>query len=314
MVSRRGVVLGLGAVAVAGGCAARMGMADDPGSAPPVPAPRSVALDTGLTVHAIQTGWVSVKRAHRAFRGPDALALPAIVASIRWTPWLPVIAWVIEHPDGMIVVDTGETARMVTDPDYPSCDGSGGWFYRNQLRFAVTPEQEIGAQMRGLGLDPDAVGTVVMTHLHSDHIGGMGQFANARFQVSRGDAGGHAGALLCRLPQRERIDARGHDGPAVDAFAASRAITKDGAILAVPTPGHTPAHQSVLVRGGGRSWLIAGDAAFDDGQVDRGETAGIAEDRDAARRTLDVLRHQRDQYGTAILPSHDPDAPARLAA
>lgn len=74
--------LALGAFAAIGGCEMTQrrtgGQLPD---APPNPAPRTFDLASGLRLHAIQTGWVAVKRPHRSFDGPDAMALPAIVAS-----------------------------------------------------------------------------------------------------------------------------------------------------------------------------------------------------------------------------------------
>ncbi|MGR3436320.1 MAG: N-acyl homoserine lactonase family protein [Shimia sp.] len=281
-------------------------------SAPRNPAPRSFDLASGLRLHAIQTGWVAVKRPHRAFAGPDALALPAIALSASWTEWLPVRAWAIEHPEGVIVVHTGETARMADDPGYAACDAASGWFYGSNLRFAVRPEDEVGPQLGLLGIDPARVRTVALTHLHSDHMGGMGWFPEARFLVSAADAGGHPGALLCRIPDRARIEAIRYDGPARDAFAASHALSSDGAIVLVPTPGHTRGHQSVLVQANGRSWLLAGDAAFDLAQIEAGTQAGIVADRAAARDTLTALGRQRTVHGTVILPTHDDGALGRI--
>ena len=70
-----------------------------------------------MKVHAIQTGLVRIKRRQVE---PVASGLRRRVDTLRdrqWSDWLPIHAWVIEHPGGPIVVDTGETAR-VNDPGY----------------------------------------------------------------------------------------------------------------------------------------------------------------------------------------------------
>ncbi len=70
-----------------------------------------------MKVHAIQTGLVRIKRRQVE---PVASGLRRRVDTLRdrqWSDWLPIHAWVIEHPGGTIVVDTGETAR-VNDPGY----------------------------------------------------------------------------------------------------------------------------------------------------------------------------------------------------
>ena len=314
-VRRRTLIAGglaVGTAAGIGGCetmqrSALAGLS----AAPPNPAPRSFDLASGLRLHAIQTGWVAVKRPHRAFGGADRLALPAIMASASWTEWMPVRAWAIEHPEGVIVVDTGETAR-VNAPDYPACDAVTGWFYRRNLKFAIDEADEIGPQFGALRLDQQAVRTVAMTHLHSDHMGGMGWLERATFLVSGRDANGHAGALMCRVPDRRRLRAVSHDGPRRGAFAGSHAVTADGSIVLVPTPGHTNGHQSILIEDGDRSWLLAGDAAFDLAQIENGTQAGIAEDRAAARATLALLKRQAAEHGTIVLPTHDSEALSRI--
>jgi glyoxylase-like metal-dependent hydrolase (beta-lactamase superfamily II) len=307
--SMRRRTLLLAAPALSAGCAAPDAATDPP--PPPAPPPVTVTTPGGLRLHAFQTGWVRVKARHRRLDGPAALRLPAILLDSAWTPWLPILCYAIEHPEGVLVVDTGETARA-TEPDYFACSRGDAFFYGRNLRFAVRPEEEIGAQLRAVGIAPERVRWVAMTHLHSDHMGGMGSFPHSRFLLSRGDALGHLGALTCRIPEGLTREAVDHDGPAIGAFAASRTVTRDGALRLVPTPGHSPAHQSVLLQEGEWHWLFAGDAAFDLDQVERQEAAGIVADVPAARETLGRLQRQLALAPTLLLPAHDPGAPARL--
>jgi len=136
----------------------------------------------------------------------------------------------------------------------------------------------------------------------------MGWFPNARFLVSQTDTG----ALLCRVPEKAVRVPVAYDGPALDAFSSHHRVTSDGVANIVPTPGHTKGHQSVLLREGERSWLIAGDAVFDNQQITTGAIAGIAEDRGAARSTVATLRRQMEEFGTVIIPAHDPNSARRL--
>ncbi|MEL6947540.1 MAG: hypothetical protein AAFO73_07890, partial [Pseudomonadota bacterium] len=110
-------------VAGIGGCSYRMLRPIQAlAAAPAAPAPVSKQFPNGIRLHMIQTGWVAVKREHRAFSGPTALRLPAIMASRTWTEWMPVTTFIIEHPEGLIAVDTGESAK-IAEPDYTACDG-----------------------------------------------------------------------------------------------------------------------------------------------------------------------------------------------
>ena len=70
--------------------------------------------NTTFRIHALQTGCVQIKLAQlRRRRGGPA----RVLLDSTWTGWLPIHAWAIEHPEGVIVVDTGETART-SEPGY----------------------------------------------------------------------------------------------------------------------------------------------------------------------------------------------------
>jgi len=62
------------------------------------------------TIRAIRTGLVRVRRAQREAQSTGLARVTDMLFDKEWTEWLPIYAWVIEHDEGIIVVDTGETA------------------------------------------------------------------------------------------------------------------------------------------------------------------------------------------------------------
>ncbi len=314
-ISRRRV-LGMGTIG-AGASLAGCGVLMSEGSSklqPPLPSPGPVTMriGRGMKLHMFQTGWVAVKQEHRAFNGPAVLRLPAILASRTWTEWMPITAFVIEHPEGMIVVDKGETARS-TELGYAACDAITGMFYRNNLRFALQSSDEIGPQMERAGLAPERVTRVVMTHLHSDHMGGMGWFPKAEFLISEVASRGHTGALMCRIPADLNISPVRSDEISVGVFSHSTPLTRDGAVSIVPTPGHANGHQSVLIQSDGRSICLVGDAVFTLEQAMIDEVGGIVESVADALRTSRLLKAQVQEFRTLLLPAHDAGNAARMA-
>lgn len=284
--------------------------------APPVmlkiDAPTSVRLGA-MRIHAIQTGWVQVKAPHRELSGPQFARYATIMASRTWTEWMPILCWAIEHPEGLIIVDAGETAQT-QDATYFDCDPGNRIFYTRNLRFDVTPEQEIGPQLREIGLDPDKARFVVNTHVHSDHMGGLGHFKRSQF-LSSEDMNTERGVLGCRFPsyykpQHVKFDA----AHAVPGFGGAYSLTSTHDVLVIPTPGHTKHHQSVLVRTPDVSVLLAGDTSFDELQLREGTLAGICEAPDEAVQTLKRLRHLATKTPLVYLPSHDPESMTRLKA
>ena len=90
-----------------------------------------------MRIHAIQTGTVAITTKWREGKGHGRLRLVNTLLDRRWTEPLPIYAFAIEHPEGVIVVDTGETARA-SEP---------GYFPRWQpfFRFAVREQCAAGA-------------------------------------------------------------------------------------------------------------------------------------------------------------------------
>ena len=70
-----------------------------------------------MRIHAIQTGTVAITQSWRRGKGHGLIRRLNTLLDRRWTEPLPIYAWVVEHPEGVIVVDTGETARA-TQPGY----------------------------------------------------------------------------------------------------------------------------------------------------------------------------------------------------
>jgi glyoxylase-like metal-dependent hydrolase (beta-lactamase superfamily II) len=255
-----------------------------------------------VRIHAIQTGTVRIHQRQRVGTG-GALRPVKMLTDRQWTEWLPILAWLIEHPEGLIVVDTGETARAMQPDYFPR------WhpYYRFAMRLAVRPEDEIGPRIRALGFDPRDVRWVVLTHMHTDHAGGLAHFPDSEILVTHEEweyATGRRGRLR-GYPNR-----RWPDWLHPSLVSAPDALTAAGDVRMEPTPGHTPGHMSVLVETSGAPVILAGDTSYDDRMI----LDGLSPDAQTALATLAKLRALVDERGAVYLPSHDPRAVDRLQA
>jgi glyoxylase-like metal-dependent hydrolase (beta-lactamase superfamily II) len=270
-----------------------------------------------MNIHAIQTGTVAIKTRQVEGVGRGARRQLNMFLDREWTEPLPIYAFAIEHPEGVIVVDTGETARTAEPGYFPS------WhpFYRFGLKEWVAPEEEIGPQLQRLGIKPNDVRQVVLTHLHTDHAGGLHHFPDMEILVSRGDLE-HASGRLGRVrgypnnrwpswfaPKVVDLEPTPY-GP----FPQSRRLTAAGDVILVPLPGHTPSHIGVLVEEPDHVVLLAGDTSYTQDLMLRGIVDGPSPDDAVAQRTHARVRALAAERPTVYLVAHDPQTATRLAA
>lgn len=272
-----------------------------------------------MKIHPIKTGTVRIHERQRRGEGHGITRAVRTLFDRTWTEPLPIYAWLIEHPEGLIVVDTGETARTAAPDYFPR------WhpFYRYAVRPEVRPDEEIGLQLLDIGVRPEDVRWVVLTHLHTDHAGGLHHFPRSEILVSRTEyraARGFAGRLRGYLPHRwprwfapRLIEL---SGAPVGPFPHSFAVTDAQDVRVVPTPGHTTGHCSVVVLDGDRMVFLAGDTTYSEDLLVQRALDGVCSmggGEAAALESIDRVLTLARQSEVIYLPSHDPDAARRLA-
>jgi N-acyl homoserine lactone hydrolase len=261
-------------------------------------------------VSVLSAGLVQIRPQHAESDGsPMAWWL---FTSRRWTAPLPINVYVIEHDRGLVLFDTGQDRRSVTDSDYfPR--GLARLIFRRLARFSIAPEQTLAAQLERIGYTLADVKVAVLSHLHQDHIGGIPELGGAELVVSEAE---------WALAQRRNAETNGflvkhNDLPGLTWRRINSDIDlfDDGSIEVISTPGHTPGSISMLVRRPGLPPLLfVGDLTYDLGLLARRRVPGVG-DRNQLLESYDrVEQLQRENPGLVILAAHDPAAAGLLAA
>ena len=203
---------------------------------------------------------------------------------------IPVWSALLRTPEGVILFDTGVHPVHVERPD-------ATFGPRASLQVTMTTDDAIVSRLAALGVTPDDVTVVVNSHLHFDHAGNNRAFPNATFIVQ--------GDQLAYAKGKASFPAIYWDDPGLRYMPASGRARVAAGVEVVPTPGHAPGHQSLVVDLAETGRLVlCGDAAFTRANLERGETP--AQDPAAATESLALIRSLVHDDLERAFPSHDP--------
>jgi len=166
---------------------------------------------------------------------------------------MPVPVFLIEHPKGRALFDTGL---------HPDCQrdtaGRRGARLAGLFRIEFKPGEEVSARLEAIDRDPGKIDLVINSHFHFDHVGGNALIPNATMLVQRRDwEDGMVPDTAGRLGYNPRDFDLGHKLRLVD---GEYDVFGDGSVVCLPTYGHTPGHQSLRLRLEGGEVLERGGA------------------------------------------------------
>lgn len=216
---------------------------------------------------------------------------------------IPVPFFLITHPKGHVVIDGGTPVECASD-------AKGHWGPVADFFVPVmSAEQGCVAQVAKLGIAPEDVRHVVLSHLHLDHVGAVGRFPNATHVVQRVEwEYAHAPDWFAR-PAYIRKD---FDRPELDWLILEEAwgdfydLYGDGTIVLIRSPGHTCGHQSILVRpSSGQAVLLAVDAADTMDHFEEKALPGALHSALDAVRSVQKLRAVQRRDDALVVAGHD---------
>lgn len=270
-------------------------LAGTPSAGAPGPAPGIIRRKIGsVEVTALLDGYMDVTP--DLLVGADAAQAAALAGAAFQEPGprrIPVNAYLVDLGDRKVLVDTGTSTGM------------GPTLGR------------VPALLEAAGASPDRIDTVLITHMHPDHVNGAltpeggPLFPNAELVVTGADhAFWHDDANLARAPADARPFFQGARAAAAAYAGRLRRIEGEGEavgpIRAVPLPGHTPGHAGFMVESDGEGLFIWADTvhvaayqfaqpewglAFDVDPQQAARTRKRALDRAAADRVLVAGMH-----------------------
>lgn len=240
-----------------------------------------------MKMHALYSGTIRMKK--RVFF-PDADRADLID--------LPISSFLLRHPQGNVLFDTGCHPSVADDPE-------ARW---GDLTKAMTPMMGSGEnvldQLDNVGLSPDDIDVVINSHLHCDHCGCNEFFSNATFFV-HADELAHASDPAQEGAGYFRAD--WDHAVAFETFTGERDLFDDERVVFVPLPGHSPGTTGVMAnldRSG--SFLLVSDAVSVRANLDQGILPKNTWNFDLMASSIDEIK-RIEKAGATIVCGHDPD-------
>jgi N-acyl homoserine lactone hydrolase len=235
---------------------------------------------------------------------PNVGLIPTLPKEKQRDVQIPVSMWIIDHPKGLVVFDTGNNVAV--------SDGNCKKYWPAGFCDLLVPTQKredvIDRQLQKLGYSADKVKAVITSHSHLDHMGNVKMFPKAVHIIQKKEL---YQAWWPEKFQRGPFVMQDFDGAAMDfnylELEGDYDVFGDGSIRILTTPGHTLGHQSIVVRtAANNTYVITGDAIWMQENLD-GYPAGLNYSVKDYNSSINRLKAVRDLENAELMMSHDQD-------
>lgn len=270
-----------------------------------------------MKIHVLHTGEVRVSP-YLPFGGDNCNLLKA---SGMTTPkedwiWLPVSVYLIEHPKGLILVDTGWHRDMSPEGVYDKAaqiKSLGSRVLYNVNQGQIPLGEAVDEQLETMGIKPADLDYVLLTHLDCDHANGLRAVKDAKHIIvaqEELDCARKNGFIRYKKKWWEGVDLQtiewnGTEGPAQKSFD----LFGDGSIKMINIPGHCDGLCAVkITREDGKYVLLFSDGGYATKSWKEMITSGVSLDKEMQRKSLQWIRDQSmDANCIESLATHDTD-------
>ena len=239
-----------------------------------------------VKVYAMTCGWIS---------GAFDLMMADVPGRIRF----PVPAYLIDHPKGRVLFDSGLHPDTQTD-----VRGRVGDVLADLFEVEFRPGEEITARLEALDIAADSIDYIINSHLHWDHMGGNALVPNAKIIIQEKEW--EAGQVPELIEENTYVPADYDYGHQIQKIDGEYDLFGDGTVVTVPTHGHTPGHQSLKVKLASGDIILAADACYFRKTLEDLHLPNIVYDKEQMMESLKMLRRLQTA-GARIFYGHDPE-------
>lgn len=259
-----------------------------------------------IRVHIFHTGSVRVDQAI-PYKENNPLAVTGLFRSKDKKLLLPVSCYLIEHPSGLIMIDSGWDTRWAEEKP-----GRFFGLLNSMSTPLISKEEGIDVQLKGLGLKPQDIDCLFLSHMDFDHTSGLRLLEGVRSIKASREELQDSHRYFYRYVKSDweglEITPFDYEDSSIGPAGRSHDVFSDGKVLLVSTPGHTHGHFSAVVSDNGKYVVLAGDAVYTRRSIEEHILPGFTVDEELARKSVEwVCDCDKDENCLLVAANHDPE-------
>lgn len=264
-----------------------------------------------IKIHGFSSGLVSIKNKMRENNYTGLLAQMTFLINATFTEWMPIFSWVIEHPEGIFLIDAGQIEVAQHSEYYNSVNPILKRVNTSLIKYKIKDDENIENQLAKLGIEKSQISKIILTHLHIDHMNGINYFPSTKILVNKVEWEKPYGNLPTLYPKWFK-PTKVNFTDTFENFDKAKYLTNDKTMVYIQTSGHTYGHSSVMLKTDEGYLFFSGDLCYSQEQLLTGKFAGINIDSKAAKKTHVEVKEFCENNKVVLLPSHDHNALKRL--
>lgn len=204
--------------------------------------------------------------------------------------------YLIRHGQDWLLWETGISDAVA---DKPEGVVVGGGILTLYVR------KTLQSQLAQLGVAPTEITHMAFSHFHGDHVGNANLFTNAKVLVQRAEYDAAFGPDAAKYGFNPALYGKLKDNPTVK-LEGDHDVFGDGSVIIIATPGHTPGHQSLLVRLPKQGAVIlSGDMVHFRENWDAQRVPARNFDREQSLRSMERIASLLVAEGAVLWINHD---------
>ncbi len=259
-----------------------------------------------IKIHIVHTGKVRVDIAI-PYKEKNPFAATGFLRGNDKKIELPVSCYLIEHPNGRILIDSGWNSKYVTEKPHR---------FFGLLDHISTPilknGESIDCQLADMGVKSSDIDYLFFSHLDFDHTSGLELLHGVHNIQAASEEIADADRYFFRYVKEnwEFADLKPfyYDKTGIGPVGKSYDVFRDGSILLANTPGHSHGLFSVIIKNDGKYVVLAGDAIYTQDSIRRKMIPGFTVNAKLARKSLEwICGCVADENCLLVAANHDPD-------